>query len=192
MDSYEDAVSEPRSGSDPQLADDALWRSVDGVIERSPTFVDLRAHRLHLLAAQRFRALGQPVPEDFAADERLAAAVTLAAEITLERARAAYDGTLVLMKGLEVAGRYPSPTLRPFRDLDVIVDRPEQAQRALIAAGFMAVGDGRPCATRIDTTSARSDCPGYRSCWSCIGVRSGSRGRLRRLRPSCFRTLSTP
>ena len=140
MDSYEDAVSEPRSGSDPRLADDALWRSVDGVIERSPTFVDLRAHRLHLLAAQRFRALGQPVPEDFAADERLAAAVTLAAEITLERARAAYDGTLVLMKGLEVAGRYPSPTLRPFRDLDVIVDRPEQAQRALIEAGFMAVG----------------------------------------------------
>ena len=111
-----------------------------GVIERSPSLIDLRAHRLHLLAAQRFRALGQPVPEEFAADERLAAAVTLAAEITLERARAAYDGTLVLMKGLEVAGRYPSPTLRPFRDLDVIVDRPEQAQKALKAAGFVAVG----------------------------------------------------
>lgn len=140
MDSYEDAVSEPRSGRDLQVADDALWRCVDDVIERSPSSVDLRAHRLHLLAAQRFRALGQPVPEKFAADERLAAAVTLAAEITLERARAAYDGTLVLMKGLEVARRYPSPTLRPFRDLDLIADRPEQAQRALIAAGFVSVG----------------------------------------------------
>jgi Uncharacterised nucleotidyltransferase len=140
MDSYEHAVSEPRSGGDPQVAADALWRCVDDVIERSPSSVDLRAHRLHLLAAQRFRALGQPIPEEFAVEERLAAAVTLAAEITLERARACYDGTLVLMKGLEVARRYPSPTLRPFRDLDLLVDRPEQAQRALTAAGFVSVG----------------------------------------------------
>ena len=58
----------------------------------------------------------------------------------MERARAAYDGTLVLMKGLEVARRYPSPTLRPFRDVDLLVDRPHQAQRALLAAGFETVG----------------------------------------------------
>jgi hypothetical protein len=122
------------------VTDEALWRAVDAVIDRSPSSIDLRAHRLHLLAARRFRALGRAVPEEFAADERLAAAVTLGAEITLERARAAYDGTLVLMKGLEVARRYPSPTLRPFRDVDLLVDHAEEAQRALIAAGFTPVG----------------------------------------------------
>ena len=140
MDSYEDAVTEHTGDPDRQVADDALWRAVDQAIDRSPSSVDLRAHRLHLLAARRFRSVGRPVPNDFAADERLAAAVTLAAEITLERARAAYDGTLVLMKGLEVARRYPSPTLRPFRDVDLLADRPEEAQRALVAAGFAPLG----------------------------------------------------
>jgi hypothetical protein len=140
MDSYEDSVTEPGCGPDDVVAEDALWRAVDEVVERSPSWVDLRAHRLHLLAARRLRVLGRPIPEEFVADERLAAAVTLAAEITLERARDAYDGTLVLMKGLEVACRYPSPTLRPFRDVDLIVDRPAEAQRALIAAGFAPVG----------------------------------------------------
>jgi hypothetical protein len=118
----------------------ALWRAVDDVVDRAPTADDLRAHRLHLLAGQRLRVLGQTVPDEFVAAERLAAAVTLAAEIALERAREAYDGTLVLMKGLEVAQRYPSPTLRPFRDIDLLADRPHQAQRALIAAGFEPVG----------------------------------------------------
>jgi Uncharacterised nucleotidyltransferase len=118
----------------------SLWRAVDDVVDRAPTADDLRAHRLHLLAAQRLRVLGQTVPNEFVAAERLAAAVTLAAEIALERAREAYDGTLVLMKGLEVAQRYPNPTLRPFRDIDLLVDRPHQAQRALIAAGFEPVG----------------------------------------------------
>ena len=118
----------------------SLWRAVDELLDRAPTADDLRAHRLHLLAAQRLRVGGHAVPNEFVAAERLAAAVTLAAEIALERARDAYDGTIVLMKGLEVAQRYPSPTLRPFRDLDLLVDRPHQAQRALIAAGFEPVG----------------------------------------------------
>jgi hypothetical protein len=120
--------------------DGSLWRAVAEVVDRAPTADDLRAHRLHLLAAQRLRARGHAVPIEFVAAERLSAAVTLAAEIALERAREAYDGTLFLMKGLEVALRYPNPTLRPFRDLDLLVDQPHTAQRALIAAGFQPVG----------------------------------------------------
>jgi hypothetical protein len=119
---------------------ESLWRAVDDVLDRSPTVADLRAHRLHLLAARRLRVLGHSVPDEFVTAERLAVAVTLAAEIALERARDAYDGPLVLMKGLEVARRYQSPTLRPFRDVDLLVDRPQQAQRALIGAGFEPVG----------------------------------------------------
>ena len=119
---------------------ESLWHAVDELLDRAPTAADLRAHRLHLLAARRLRLQRRSVSDELVAAERLAAAMSLAAEITLELARAAYDGTLVLMKGLEVARRYPSPTLRPFRDLDLLVDRPWQAQRALIAAGFEPVG----------------------------------------------------
>ena len=118
----------------------ALWRAVDELLDRTPTAADLRAHRLHLLAARRLRLQGHSVSDELIVAERLAVAVTLGAEIALERAREAYDGTLVLMKGLEAAQRYPSPTLRPFRDVDLIVDRPYEAQRALIAAGFEPVG----------------------------------------------------
>jgi hypothetical protein len=121
-----------------------IWRAVDELLDRAPTAGDLRAHRLHLLSARRLRLQGRPVSDELVAEERLAAAITLAGEITLERARAAYDGTLVLIKGLEAAQRYPSPTLRPFRDVDLLVDRPEEAQRALIAAGFRPVGPGDP------------------------------------------------
>ena len=122
------------------FADAPLWRAVDELLDRAPTAPDLRAHRLHLLSARRLRSQGHVVPDELVVDERLAAAVTLAAELALERARAAYDGTLVLIKGLEAALRYPSPTLRPFRDVDLLVDRPWEAQRALIAAGFEPVG----------------------------------------------------
>jgi Uncharacterised nucleotidyltransferase len=120
--------------------DEQLWHAVGELLDRAPTAADLRAHRLHLLSARRLRLQGRPVSNELAVAERVAGAVTLAAEITLERARAAYDGTLVLMKGLEAAQRYPSPTLRPFRDVDLLVDRPWEAQRALIAAGFQPVG----------------------------------------------------
>ena len=55
--------------------------------------------------------------------------------------RAAYDGTLALMKGPEVAAHYPDPRLRTYCDLDFLVDSPEPAHRALLSAGFVEVGD---------------------------------------------------
>ena len=48
---------------------------------------------------------------------------------------------LILMKGPEAAARYPDPALRPFCDLDFLVDDPAAAHRALMAAGFVEVGD---------------------------------------------------
>ena len=134
------AGANPVSEAVMDVSDEAFWRAVGELLDRAPTAADLRAHRLHLLFARRLRLQGRPVSDELVAAERLAAAMALAAEITLERARAAYDGTLVLMKGLEVARRYPSPTLRPFRDVDLLVDRPWEAQRDLIAAGFQPVG----------------------------------------------------
>ncbi len=67
----------------------------------------------------------------------------LAATFVLQRARAAYDGRIVLMKGLEVGAYYPDPGLRPFRDLDLLVDDAALAQRTLLEAGFELTGDER-------------------------------------------------
>ena len=43
-------------------------------------------------------------------DRRAVAAQQLAAELALREIRAAFDGTLLLIKGLELACRYPDPT----------------------------------------------------------------------------------
>jgi hypothetical protein len=121
-------------------ADGALWEGVDRLVDRARQLNDLRAHRLELLAARRWRAVGKPVPPELIDQERRSAMLALAAPIVLRKIREAYDREIVLMKGLAVAALYPDPATRPFRDLDLLVEDAERAQEALIAAGFEAVG----------------------------------------------------
>jgi hypothetical protein len=118
-----------------------LWEAVDRLVEAAPRLSDLRNHGIDLFAARRWRALGRALPPELVADERRIAALTLGANPVLERAQRAYGGTIVLLKGPEVAARYPDPALRRFRDLDLLVDDPLGAYRALRAAGFQPVGD---------------------------------------------------
>lgn len=125
----------------PAPLDHRLWDGVNRLVDRAPHLADLRSHRLELVGARRWRELGRPVPPELVEEERLAAVVALATPTLLERARAAYDGTMLLMKGPEVAARYPDPALRFFKDLDLLVDDAERAQDAFLAAGFQAVGD---------------------------------------------------
>ena len=49
----------------------------------------------------------------------------------LNRIRAAVDGRLVLMKGVEVAASYAIPACRPYRDLDILTPDPQAAHAAL-------------------------------------------------------------
>jgi hypothetical protein len=119
---------------------DGLWSAVDELVDRAPGPGDLRAHGLHLLAGARLRSLGQPVPDEVAAEERLAAVLALAVPTLLQRARAAYDGRLMIMKGAELAQLYRDPSLRAFYDVDLLADDAEAAQRALVAAGFQELG----------------------------------------------------
>jgi hypothetical protein len=98
-------------------------------------------HRLHLLAARRWRLQGRPVGQDIVDEERTTALRLLSAPIVLERVRAACDGTIVLMKGYEVALAYSDSSLRPFVDIDLLVEDSLATQRALLAAGFVEVGE---------------------------------------------------
>lgn len=117
-----------------------LWDGVNRLIDRCPSPADLHAHGLHLLAGKRWRELGLAVPEQVAQAEERAVRYELAAPLVLKRVRDAYDGELLVLKGPEVAVHYPDGC-RPTMDLDVLADDPEEAQRALVAAGFERLGD---------------------------------------------------
>jgi hypothetical protein len=120
-----------------------LWQSVDRLVDRAPRLSDLESHGLHLLAARRWRSLGLVVPASLRQAERRAALLELTVPVLLEQLRASCDGMLVLMKGPEVSARYPDPTLRPFRDLDLLVPDAQATQRRLLSAGFKQTGDPR-------------------------------------------------
>jgi Uncharacterised nucleotidyltransferase len=109
--------------------------------DRAPSAGDLEYHRVELIAAQRRRAAGLQVAPELVARERAAAVTALAAPVLLARVRAAADGPLLLVKGPDAARYYPSPALRDFRDLDLIVPDSLRTQRQLLAAGFEEVGE---------------------------------------------------
>ncbi|HSK15142.1 MAG TPA: nucleotidyltransferase family protein [Gaiellaceae bacterium] len=109
---------------------------MDALIDAAPGLQALRAHRLQLLAGRRWRETGVEVPEALRAEERLAAVRDAIAPDLLGRVRAATDQPLVLLKGPEIARRYPGHALRHFIDLDLLVPDADRLQAELLAAGF--------------------------------------------------------
>lgn len=123
------------------LATNRLWRGVDDLLDRQMDLSRLRAHRLHLLAAQRWRRRGIGVPGELEADERATLLYHLAAGEVLRRVRSVLDGPVIVFKGPEVASHFPVPATRPFADIDLVVPNPGDAHAALLAAGFAAATD---------------------------------------------------
>jgi Uncharacterised nucleotidyltransferase len=120
---------------------DLIFERLDGLLDEAPSVHDLEHHRLLLVAARRRRELGLEVPGRMLGAERMAAAGALATAPLLGRVRDALDGPVLLVKGAEVARRYPDPALRSFGDLDLIVPDAERAQRQLRRAGFEPCGE---------------------------------------------------
>jgi hypothetical protein len=118
----------------------ALWRGLDRVLDAAPPDANLHVHGLGPLAAWRLRERGLPIPEALEEISRRSAYGTVTAAPMLERIRATIDGPIVLLKGPEVAALYPQPVLRPYGDLDLLVENPARAESRLVAAGFDLVG----------------------------------------------------
>jgi len=118
----------------------SLWDGVDAVIDRTSSLRDLRAHRLQLLAARRWRELGREVPTEVVEEEFRSAWQFTAVKEVLRDAVAAYDGPLLVLKGPHTASFYPVAQLRPFSDVDVLAAEPERAYAALLSAGFEPIG----------------------------------------------------
>jgi putative nucleotidyltransferase-like protein len=116
------------------LAAEGLWEGVDRLLARlEPELAS--GHGLGPLAARRLRLRGEPVPEQLAREERAARTAALVVPALLARIRAAYDGPLLLMKGPELTSRYPDAARR-LADLDLLAGDADQAQQALLDAGF--------------------------------------------------------
>ena len=118
-----------------------LWERVGELADRAPQLSDLRHHKLQLIAASRMRDRGEQVPHELLAEERSLATLSLAVPLLLSRVRAACDGPLVVMKGAEVAARWPQARLRPAIDIDLLVEDAEAVQASLLAAGFVLLDD---------------------------------------------------
>lgn len=118
----------------------AVWGGVGRLVDRARSFEDLRAHRLHLLAAHHWRTTGMEVPAHLAMQELIAIQRMQLVRELVQAARDAYDGAMLVLKGSEVATHYQEPWLRPSTDVDLLVDDAERAQAALIGIGFEPVG----------------------------------------------------
>jgi Uncharacterised nucleotidyltransferase len=117
-----------------------VWDGVDYLVDRCVDLRDLRAHRLHLFAARRWRTQGLALPAGLEAEAQRAALLSLMIPLALERIRAVAEGPILILKGAEIASRYPDPALRPMLDIDLLAPEPDDVQRRLIAAGFVAIG----------------------------------------------------
>ncbi|MGH2980973.1 MAG: nucleotidyltransferase family protein [Solirubrobacterales bacterium] len=113
-----------------------VWQRVNELVDAAPGLTALRAHRLQLLAGRRWRELGLEVQEDLRSEEHLAAVRDAIAPDLLARVRTATEQPVVLLKGPEIARRYPAPALRHYIDLDLLAPEPDQLQAELLAAGF--------------------------------------------------------
>ena len=135
------SIPMPAPSSLPATTDQLVWEGVDRLLAGTSDFAALRAHRLHLLAGRRWRERGEDVPAALVQDERLATIAAVLAPELLRRVVSLCDASVVVHKGPEIAARYPDPVLRPYIDLDVLVEDSESARRALVAAGFVEIGD---------------------------------------------------
>lgn len=122
----------------------SIWAAVDRLVDQATDEAGLLAHGLDLWAAQRWYEAGRDVPPYFLAHERAAVMATLSVPSQLAWIRDLLDGPIVLLKGPEVAARYPDPALRPFGDLDLLVANADEAQQRLIAAGCIEISEKRP------------------------------------------------
>jgi hypothetical protein len=76
--------------------------------------------------------------------ERHAALIELSAQPLMRRVRDATDAPVIVMKGPEAAARWPSRRLRPWKDLDLLVEDADAVQASLLAAGFVEIVEPEP------------------------------------------------
>ena len=113
---------------------DVPWEALDRLLDRLEPHAAF-AHGVAPLVSERLRRRGKDVPQAFLPEERAAKIANLIAPSVLARARDAYEGPMLVLKGPEVSALYPGRA-RMFADLDLLVADAPAARKSLLAAGF--------------------------------------------------------
>src|SRR4051812_21425163 len=92
-------------------------RRLERLVDLAPSPDDVLAHHLGALAAVRWRTTGRTVPAVLLEEERFAAMASMAEGVVLERILSVWNRPLLILKGAEIALRYPAPWLRVARDV---------------------------------------------------------------------------
>lgn len=119
---------------------ESLYSGVDRLLDGVDDPYLAIVHRIHCIGADRWRAAGRRVPEDWAADLRTAALRALTVQRMVQVIRETIDGPMIVLKGPEIAARYDRPEWRPFTDLDLLCEDAEAAHAALIENGWRPQG----------------------------------------------------
>ena len=127
--------AEAATASPAAPAQSAVWQAVDRLLERL-TADTAQAHGVTPLFARKLRTRGDAVPEALLQEEKAAKMKNLIAPSVLARARATYDGPMLVLKGTEVAAFYPGRA-RMLVDLDLLVPDAASAREGLLANGFV-------------------------------------------------------
>jgi Uncharacterised nucleotidyltransferase len=119
----------------------ALWSAAERLVQRGLHDVEgLTYQGLGPLAADTLERSGQAIPDRLLHQQRAVRVAALTAPALLAQVRAACEGPILLLKGAEVAERYPGRA-RGYGDLDLLVPDATSVQRALVEHGFQEVPD---------------------------------------------------
>lgn len=119
-----------------------LWARIDRLLEGiEPEAAS--AHGVAPLLVERLRARGAPVSPELQQEERAARIANAIAPSVLQRARAAYGGRMMVLKGPEVSALYPGRA-RMLVDLDLLVDDAPAVREALLGGGFESADRLKP------------------------------------------------
>lgn len=128
------ARSSSQATGDPLHRDtDYLWRRVDELL----ALTDDPPQELRGIAGWRAEVCNdRETAARFQNYRRSIAYGSLSAAPMLSRIRDAFEQPILVLKGPEVAARYPVSGLRPYGDLDLLVPDAIAAEKKLLAAGF--------------------------------------------------------
>ena len=118
-----------------------LWKDVDAFIRPRIGGVEgLVRHGLGPLAADILEREGRALPEVLGSEQRRARVAALAAPVLLSRVRGVLQEPIIVLKGPEIASRYPG-SARLFSDIDLLTPDAAAAQSELVASGFVEAPD---------------------------------------------------
>jgi hypothetical protein len=114
----------------------SIWPRVYDIVDRHPDRDALRRHGLLPMAIAHWRRTGRPISYELEVERAAAAALLIEANHLVVRLASAHESPFLVFKGPEMSARYPDPTVRMLKDVDVLVRDADRVHDQLVCAGW--------------------------------------------------------